>query len=54
MTGGSIIIPIAISVLDTTISMIRKGMKIINPIVNAFFISPIAKAGTITVSGISL
>lgn len=44
MTGGNIIIPMAISVLETTISMIRKGIKIMKPIVNAFFISPMAKA----------
>ena len=32
ITGGSIIIPIDISTLATTISITKKGIKIINPI----------------------
>jgi hypothetical protein len=51
MTGGSIIIPIERSMLATTISIIRKGMKIRNPISKAVFNSLIAKAGTTTLSG---
>ena len=53
MTGGSIIIPIAMSVLATTMSMTRNGMKIMNPIWNAVFNSLIAYAGTMTVIGMS-
>ena len=53
ITGGNIIIPIAIKVLDTTISMTRNGMKIMNPIWKADFSSLIAYAGTNEVIGIS-
>ncbi|MNF14186.1 hypothetical protein D3C80_2163000 [compost metagenome] len=53
MTGGSIIIPIPINTLETTISMIKNGMKIIKPIWKAVFSSLIANAGIITDNGIS-
>lgn len=43
--------PKDIKILDTTISMTRKGMKIMNPIWNADFSSLVTKAGTRTLSG---
>ena len=51
--GDSIIMPIDISTLATTRSMIRNGMKIRKPIWNAVFSSLVMKAGTSTVSGTS-
>ncbi len=45
--------PIAISTLDTTRSMIRNGMKIMKPIWNAVFSSDVTKAGTRMVSGVA-
>src|SRR5260221_10855167 len=44
-TGGSMSMPIDIKTEATTISMIRKGIKIMNPISKAFFNSPMTKAG---------
>src|SRR4051812_18662611 len=52
-TGGSIIIPIDISVEATTRSMIRNGRKIRNPIWNAVLSSEIVNAGIRTVVGTS-
>ena len=43
--GGSIIIPIAISVEETTMSITRKGMKSIKPIWNALVSSLSMNAG---------
>ncbi|SHI05440.1 hypothetical protein SAMN02745941_01761 [Clostridium intestinale DSM 6191] len=51
MTGGSINIPIDISTEATTISIIKNGKNIKNPIVNAVFNSLITKAGITTYSG---
>ncbi len=48
VTGGSIIIPMDISVLATTISIMRNGMNSINPLVKARFSSLVIKAGIIT------
>ena len=42
--------PMDISVLDTTRSIIRKGMNIRNPMVNALFSSLRIKEGTMVVS----
>ena len=53
ISGDSIIMPIAISTLDTTRSMIRNGMKIMKPIWNAVFSSDVTKAGTRMVSGVA-
>ncbi|MNP19726.1 hypothetical protein D3C76_1122670 [compost metagenome] len=53
ISGDSIIMPIAISTLDTTRSMIRNGMKIMKPIWNAVFSSEVTKAGTSMVSGVA-
>jgi hypothetical protein len=53
-TGESIIMPIDMSTLATTRSMIRNGMKIMKPIWNAVFNSLVTKAGTITRNGTSL
>ena len=50
MVGGSITIPMDIRVLDTTRSMIRNGIKIKNPMVNALFSSLKIKDGTRVVS----
>jgi len=44
-TGGSIIMPMLISVDATTRSMIRNGRKIRNPIWNAVLSSEIVQAG---------
>ena len=52
-TGDSIIMPIDISTLATTMSMIRNGMKIMKPIWNAVFSSLVTKAGMSTRSGTS-
>ena len=49
MVGGSITIPMDISVLDTTRSIIRKGINIRNPMVNALFSSLRIKEGTMVV-----
>ncbi|MNR44937.1 hypothetical protein D3C85_1637420 [compost metagenome] len=51
ISGDSIIIPMAISTLATTRSIIRNGMKIMKPIWNAVFSSEVTKAGTRMVSG---
>src|SRR3990172_5443810 len=53
INGDNIIIPIAINTLATTRSMIRKGMKIMNPIWNAVFNSLVTKEGTKVVKGTS-
>ncbi|MCY1251359.1 hypothetical protein D9M72_651130 [compost metagenome] len=45
--------PIAISTLATTRSMIRNGMKMVKPIWNAVFSSLVTKAGTRMLSGTS-
>src|SRR6185369_188146 len=50
-TGDSIIMPMDISTLATTMSMIKKGMKIMKPIWKAVFNSLVTKAGTTTFSG---
>src|ERR1700754_5061407 len=52
-TGGSIIMPIDISVEDTTRSMIRNGRKIRKPIWKAVLSSEMMKAGMRTVVGTS-
>jgi hypothetical protein len=44
-TGGSIIMPMLMSVAPTTRSMIRKGRKIRKPIWKAVLSSEIVKAG---------
>src|SRR5258708_25809812 len=44
-TGGSIIIPIDIRTEATTMSIMRNGIKMMNPISKDFFNSPITKAG---------
>ena len=44
-TGGSISIPMDIRTEATTISMIRNGTNMMNPISNAFLSSPMTKAG---------
>jgi len=46
--GDSIIIPMAISTLATTISMIRNGMDRMKPIWNAVFSSLVTNAGSST------
>src|SRR5690606_41273184 len=46
ISGESIIIPMAISTLATTRSMIRNGMKIMKPIWNAVLSSEVTNAGT--------
>src|SRR5690606_31954133 len=51
--GESIIMPIAMRILATTMSMIRNGMKIMKPIWNAVFSSEVTNAGTRMVSGTS-
>ncbi len=51
--GDSIIMPIDISTLATTRSMITNGMKIRKPIWNAVFSSLVTNAGTSTASGTS-
>ncbi|MNN81775.1 hypothetical protein D3C81_1986350 [compost metagenome] len=51
ISGESIIIPMAMSTLATTRSMIRNGMKIMKPIWKAVFSSDVTKAGTRMVSG---
>ena len=53
-TGGSIIMPIAINVEETTRSMIRNGRKIRNPIWKAVLSSEMMKAGIRTWVGTSL
>ena len=53
MIGGSIIIPIAIRVEATTMSMTRKGMNSRNPMVKAVFNSLMTKEGTRTRVGTS-
>ncbi len=50
-TGDSIIMPKDIRMLDTTMSMTRKGMKIMNPIWNADLSSLVTNAGTSTRRG---
>ena len=50
-TGDSIIMPSDMSTLETTMSMIRKGMKTMKPIWKAVFNSLVTKAGTSTRSG---
>ena len=50
-TGESIIMPMDMSTLATTMSMMRKGMKIMKPIWNAVFSSLVTNAGTTTFSG---
>ncbi|MNL23809.1 hypothetical protein D3C87_1452140 [compost metagenome] len=45
--------PMAISTLATTRSMIRNGMKMVKPIWNAVFSSLVTKAGTSTENGTS-
>ena len=50
ITGDIIIIPMDISTLATTMSMIRKGTKMMNPIWNPVFNSLVTKAGIRTVS----
>ena len=47
-TGGSIIMPIDSSADDTTMSMIRNGMKTMNPMRNAVFSSLTMKPGITT------
>jgi hypothetical protein len=54
ITGGSIIIPIDIRVLATTISITKKGIYNMKPIRNAVFSSLIMKDGTTTVKGRSV
>ncbi len=54
ITGDSIIMPIDISTLATTMSMIRNGMKTMKPIWNAVFSSLVTKAGISTCSGTCL
>lgn len=54
MVGGSITIPMDISVLDTTKSTIRKGINSRKPIVKALLSSLKIKEGTMTVSPSSL
>src|SRR5579859_7077208 len=44
-TGGSMSMPIDIKTEAVTISMMRKGIKMIKPISKDFFNSPITKAG---------
>jgi hypothetical protein len=51
--GGSIIIPIDIKVLDTTISIIKKGIYRKKPISKAVLSSLIIKAGISADVGIS-
>jgi len=53
MTGDIIIMPIDISRLATTMSMIRKGMNRMKPIWKAVFSSLITKAGIRMRSGVS-
>ena len=45
ITGDIIIMPIDISTLATTMSMMRKGMKTMKPIWKAVFSSEVTKAG---------
>ncbi len=52
-TGDSIIMPIDISTLATTRSMMTKGMKSRKPIMNAVFSSLVRNAGTSSDSGTS-
>ncbi len=47
-TGGNIIIPMLIKILDVTMSIIKNGKNNINPISNARFNSDIIKAGMTT------
>ena len=51
--GGSIIMPMLISVEETTKSMTRNGRKIRKPIWNAVFSSLVTKAGSRIVKGTS-
>lgn len=51
--GGSIIIPMLINTEATTMSIIKNGTKIKNPISNARRNSLIIKAGTKAVNGVS-
>lgn len=53
ISGDSIIVPIAISTLDITRSMIKNGMKIMEPIRNAVFNPGVTKARTKTVDGVA-
>src|SRR5664279_1827457 len=54
ITGDIIIMPIDISTLATTMSIIRKGMKMMKPIWKAVFSSLVTKAGISTRIGTSL
>jgi hypothetical protein len=53
MAGDIIIMPIDIRILATTMSMMRKGMKMAKPIWKAVFSSLVTKAGTSKRSGTS-
>jgi hypothetical protein len=53
VAGDTIIIPIDISTLATTMSMIRNGMKIVKPIWKPVFSSLVTNAGTSSDSGTS-
>jgi hypothetical protein len=52
-TGGSMNIPIDISMLETTISITIKGIKIRKPISKAVFSSLITNAGIKTIKDVS-
>jgi hypothetical protein len=51
--GESIIIPMDVSTLATTMSMIKNGIKIKKPIWKAVLSSEVTNAGTSTRSGIA-
>src|SRR5271167_1595300 len=53
VAGETIIIPIDISTLATTMSMIRNGMKMVKPIWKPVFSSLVTKAGTSSGRGTS-
>ena len=53
ITGDIIIMPIDIRTLATTMSMTRKGMKMMKPIWNAVFSSLVTNAGISTRIGVS-
>src|ERR1700753_3674660 len=53
VAGDTIIIPIDISTLATTMSMIRNGMKIVKPIWKPVFSSLVTNDGTSSDSGTS-
>jgi hypothetical protein len=54
ITGGSIIMPMDINVLETTMSIIKNGIYIKKPILKAMVSSLIMNAGIITVRGSSI